>query len=68
MDYKKVLRLHYENKLSGREIAATSRCSKTSVNEFLKWFRECPELNYPLPENVTNEFIEKNVSSSCVSH
>ena len=59
MDYKKVLRLHYENKLSGREIAATSGCSKTSVNEFLKRFRECHELSYPLPEDVTNEFIEK---------
>ena len=59
MDYKKVLRLHYENKLSGREIAATSGCSKTSVNEFLKRFRECQELSYPLSEDVTNEFIEK---------
>ena len=34
MDYKKVLRLHYENKLSGREIAATSRCSETCIGCF----------------------------------
>lgn len=58
MDYKKVLRLHYVNRLSSREIAATSDCSKTTVNEFLKRFRECKELTFPLPEDVTNEFIE----------
>jgi len=54
MDYKKKLRLHYVNKLSGREIAAVSGCSKTTVNEFLKRFRESEELTYPLPENITN--------------
>lgn len=59
MDYKKVLRLHYVNKLSSREIAASCGCSKTTVNEFLKRFRECPELMYPMPENTTNEFIER---------
>lgn len=58
MDYKKVLRLHYVNKLSSREIAATSGCGKTTVNEFLKRFRECQELTYPLSEDITNEFIE----------
>lgn len=58
MDYKKVLRLHYVNHLSGREIADTSGCSKTSVNEFLKRFRACDSLNYPLKEDVTNEFID----------
>lgn len=59
MDYKKVLRLHYVNKPSSREIAASCGCSKTTVNEFLKRFRECPELMYPMPENTTNEFIER---------
>ena len=34
MDYKKVLRLHFVNRLS-------------------------PELSYPLPKDVTNEYIEK---------
>ena len=47
MDYKRVLRLHYVNHLSGREIAETSGCGKTGVNEFLKRFRECDELSYP---------------------
>jgi transposase len=58
MDYKRVLRLHYVNHLSGREIAETSGCGKTAVNEFLKRFRECDELSYPLSQDVTNEYIE----------
>ena len=58
MDYKKVLRLHYINRLSSREIAAVSDCSKTTINEFLKRFRNCSELTYPLSGDVTNEYIE----------
>ena len=58
MDYKKVLRLHYVNDLSSREIAESNACGKTTINEFLKRFRECPELSYPLPNDVTNEYIE----------
>jgi transposase len=58
MDYKKVLRLHYVNHLSSRDIAESSNCGKTTVNEFLRRFRECGELSYPLPEDVTNEYIE----------
>ena len=59
MDYKRVLRLHFVNHLSGREIAEScGDCSKTTVNEFLKRFRECPELTYPLSADVTNEYIE----------
>ena len=59
MDYKRVLRLHFVNHLSGSEIAEScGDCSKTTVNEFLKRFRENPELSYPLPADVTNEYIE----------
>lgn len=59
MDYKKVLRLHFVNRLSIREIAEScSDCGKTSVGEFLKRFRECPELSYPLPKDITNEYPE----------
>lgn len=51
MDYKKVLRLHFVNRLSIREIAEScGDCGKTSVGEFLKRFRECPELSYPFAE------------------
>ena len=62
MDYKRVLRLHFVNHLSGREIAEScGDCSKTTVNEFLKRFRENPELSYPLPVDVTNEYIESTL-------
>ena len=58
MDYKRVLRLHFVNHLSSREIAKScGDCSKTTVNEFLKRFRENKELSYPLPADVTNEYI-----------
>lgn len=59
MDYKKVLGLHFVNHLISREIAEScGDCGKTSVNEFLKCFRESQELSYPLPADVTNECIE----------
>ena len=58
MDYKRVLMLRFTNGMSSREIAETTGDGKTTVNEFLKRFRECTELSYPLPEEVTNEFIE----------
>lgn len=57
MDYKRVLVLHFTNGMSSREIAETTGDGKTTINEFLKRFRECEVLSYPLPENVTNEFI-----------
>ncbi|MFQ7287994.1 MAG: hypothetical protein ACLRPV_03315 [Lacrimispora saccharolytica] len=67
MDYKRVLRLHFVNHLSGREIAEScGDCSKTTVNEFLKRFRENPELSYPLPVDVTNEYIESILYKSLV--
>ena len=58
MDYKRVLLLHFTNGLSSRDIAEATGAGKTTINEFLKRFRACRELSYPLPEDVTNEFIE----------
>ena len=58
MDYKKVLVLKYTDGMSSREIAEVTGDGKTTVNEFLKRFRDSGELSYPLPEEVTNEFIE----------
>ena len=57
MDYKRVLILHFTNGMSSREIAEVTGNGKTTINEFLKRFRECGELSYPLPADVTNEFI-----------
>ena len=41
-----------------RSPKAAGDCSKTTVNEFLKRFRENSELSYPLPTDATNEYIE----------
>ena len=59
MDYKKVLKLHHINKLSSREIARSCNCGKTAVNDFLRRFRDYPELSYPLSPDITNEALEK---------
>ena len=72
MDYKKVLVLKYTDGMSSREIAEVTGDGKTTVNEFLKRFRDSGELSYPLPEEVTNEFIEgvlyrKAGNTSCVT-
>lgn len=52
-----MLTLHFTNGVSSREIAKTIGCGKTTINEFLKRFQACEALRYPLPEDVTNEFI-----------
>ena len=57
MDYKRVLILRFTNGMSSREIAEATGDGKTTINEFLKRFRECGVLSYPLPEDITNEFI-----------
>ena len=59
MDYKRVLRLHYVNGFSSRTIAESTGDGKTTVNEFLRRFRENDVLSWPLSDDVTNEQIGK---------
>ena len=59
MDYKRVLRLHYINRFSSRAISENTKDGKTTINDFLKRFRESPVLTWPLSEDVTNEMIER---------
>lgn len=61
MDYKKVLRLHYVNGFSGRAIAESTGYGKTTINEFLKRFRESEEFDWPLSDDVTNEMISEKL-------
>lgn len=59
MDYRRVLKLHYENGFSGRAIAKnTGEGQRSAINDFLKRFKECETLTWPLSEEVTNEYIE----------
>ena len=61
MDYKRVLRLHFVNHLSGREIAEScGDCSKTTVNEFLKRFRENPN-----SRTLYQQMSRMNTSRAC---
>jgi len=53
-----VLVLRYADGMSSREIAEVTGDGNTTVNEFLKRFRNCGELSYPLPEEDTNGFID----------
>jgi transcriptional regulator with XRE-family HTH domain len=47
--------------MSGREIAEKLGVSKSGVNDFLKAFRECGKIGYPLPDGITNYGIAECV-------
>ena len=57
MDYKRILKLHYESGFSSRAIAESTGNGKTTINEFLKRFRENDVLSWPLSEDISNELI-----------
>ncbi len=57
LNYKDILVRSHLLHQSGAQIAADLKCSKSGVNDFLKAFRECERISYPLPDNITNEGI-----------
>lgn len=59
LDYKRILALRFGKGLSGREIALSCGCSKTAVNDFLRRFKDCPQLSLPLGNEVTNHTIDE---------
>ena len=61
LDYKDILQKHYVLHLSSREISRQTNVSKSGVNNFLKAFKACKELEYPLPFGITNEGIALKV-------
>jgi len=61
LDYKDIVTKHYALHMSGRAIASDICASKTGVNDFLKAFERCAEINYPLPEGITNYGIAEIV-------
>ena len=52
---------HYVLHLAAREISKRANVSKSGVNDFLKAFRACSELDYPLPVGITNAGIAMKV-------
>ena len=54
LDYKDIITKHYALSMSGTKIAQLLGVSKSGVNDFLRAFKECKTLSYPLPEGITN--------------
>lgn len=61
LDYKDIIIKSYALHMSGREIAKKLGVSKSGVNGFLKAFKECKKIGYPLPEGITNYGIAECV-------
>lgn len=53
LDYKTIIIKRYALSLSGTQIAKDLGCSKSGVNDFLKRFRECRTIGFPLPDGIT---------------
>ena len=64
MYYKRVLILHFTNGMRSREIFGTTGDGKTTVNEFLKRFRECEVLLYLLPERPPTNSSQTSCTGS----
>lgn len=64
LDYKDIIIKHYALSLSGSEIARQTGASKSGVNDFLRAFKKCQELQYPLPAGITNYGIAMIVYGS----
>ena len=47
LDYKDIIIKHYALSMSGSEIARQTGFSKSGVNDFLRAFKECEDLQYP---------------------
>jgi len=54
LDYKDIITKHFALGMSGSQIAATLGVSKSGVNDFLRAFKACKALSFPLPQGITN--------------
>ena len=61
LDYKDIITKHFALGMSGTKIAESLKVSKSGVNDFLRAFKACPTLDYPLPEGITNYGIASAV-------
>ena len=64
LDYKDIIIKHYALSMSGSEIARQAGFSKSGVNDFLRAFKKCEDLSYPLPAGITNYGIAQKVYGS----
>ena len=61
LDYKDIITKHFALGMSGGQIADSLGISKSGVNDFLRTFKACETLNYPLPQGITNYGIAAEV-------
>ena len=61
LDYKDIVTKHFALGMSGAKIAEYLKVSKSGVNDFLRAFRECEKIDFPLPEGITNYGIAEIV-------
>ena len=61
LDYKDIITKHFALSMSGMAIAESLGASPSGVNDFLRAFKACPTLDYPLPEGITNYGIAEAV-------
>jgi len=61
LDYKDIVTKHFALGMSGSKIAEYLKVSKSGVNDFLRAFKECEKIGYPLPEGITNYGIAEIV-------
>ncbi len=64
LDYKDIIIKHYVLEMSGSQIARQLNASKSGVNDFLRSFKKCETLSFPLPEGITNYGIADLVYGS----
>ena len=61
LDYKDIITKHYAMGMSGMAIAKSLNASPSGVNGFLRAFKACKKLGYPLPQGITNYGIAEAV-------
>ncbi len=66
LDYKDIITKHFALGMSGAQIAESLGVSKSGVNDFLRAFKACKTLSYPLPHGITNYGIAAAVYVSGV--
>lgn len=61
LDYKNIITRHFALGMTGSEIARTISCSTSGVNDFLRAFKKCQNISFPLPDGITNYRIAEIV-------
>ena len=61
LDYKDIITKHFALGMSGKAIAESQNASPSGVNDFLRAFKACEALSYPLPPGITNYGIASAV-------